>query len=317
MRDPYKVLGVSKKASESDIKSAFRKLAKKFHPDTNKDDPKAQQHFTEANQAYEILGNKKKRGQFDRGEIDGEGKERFTGFNPGGFGQGGFANDGSGYGHRAQRRPGAQQGGFGQHAAGAEDILSELFGSAFGGNRQNAGPNPGFGAQGAPRRQAVNLDIKLTMRVSVEDLARGKASVKLPDGKQISVSIPPESENDQVIRLKGQGNKQPGMKPGDAMVTLSFITHPTFAVHGADLRYQLPLPLKTAVLGGKEKVKTFDGTLSLKIPAGTNSGKVFRLKGKGLPKKGGGTGDFLVETVIQLPEGGLEELKALYSDTVK
>lgn len=304
MRDPYTVLGVAKGASESEIKSAFRKLAKKYHPDTNKADPKAQQHFTEANQAYEIVGDKKKRKQFDRGEIDGEGKERFTG-----FGQGG------GFDPRRQGRPGAQQSGFGQNVHGAEDILSELFGSAFGGNRRNASPPPGFGGQ--QQRPSVDLDVKLKTRVSVEDLARGKASVKMPDGKQISVSIPPESEDGQTIRLKGQGKTHPGMKPGDALVTLKFIAHPNFTVQGADLRLQLPLPLKTAVLGGKEPITTVDGKLSLTIPEGTNSGKVFRLKGKGLPKKGGGSGDLLVETAIQLPEEGLDDLKALYGDTVK
>lgn len=305
MRDPYVVLGVSKGASESDVKAAFRKLAKKYHPDTNKDNPKAQQQFTEANQAYEIIGDKKKRAQFDRGEIDGEGKERFAG-----FGQGG------GFNPRGQGRPGGQAGGFGQNAHGAEDILSELFGSAFGGNRQNAGPPPGFGGQRQQQRQRVDLDIKLKTRVGVEDLARGKASVKLPDGKQISVSIPPESEDGQTIRLKGQGKKHPGMKPGDALITFKFVSHPNFSVQGADLRYQLPLPLKTAVLGGKEPVTTVDGKLSLTIPAGTNSGKIFRLKGKGLPKKGGGSGDLLVEAAIQLPEDGLDALKALYGDTV-
>ena len=309
MRDPYSVLGVSKGASESDVKSAFRKFAKKYHPDTNKENPKAQQQFTEANQAYEILGDKKKRAQFDRGEIDGEGKERFSGFGQGsGFG---------GFNPRGQGRPSGRTGGFGQNVNGAEDILSELFGSAFGGNRRNAGPPPGFGGQRQQQRSSVDLDIKLKTRVSVEDLARGKASVKLPDGKQISVSIPPESENGQTIRLKGQGNKHPGMKPGDALVTLTFTSHPNFNVQGADLRFQLPLPLKTAVLGGKEPVTTVDGKLSLTIPAGTNSGKVFRLKGKGLPKKGGGSGDLLVEATIQLPEDGLEALEALYRDTVK
>lgn len=306
MRDPYTVLGVSKGASESDVKSAFRKLAKKFHPDTNQDNPKAQQNFTEANQAYEILGDKKKRAQFDRGEIDGDGKERFTG-----FGQGG------GFNPRGQGRPSGRTGGFGQNVHGAEDILSELFGSAFGGSRQNAGPPPGFGGRQQQQQSGIDLDIKLKTRVSVEDLARGKASVKLPDGKQISVSIPPESENGQTIRLKGQGRKHPGMKPGDALITLHFVSHATFTVQGADLRFQLPLPLKTAVMGGKEPVTTVDGKLSLTIPAGTNSGKIFRLKGKGLPKKGGGSGDLLVETAIQLPEDGLDNLKALYGDSVK
>jgi len=195
----YVVLGVSKSASEKEIKSAFRKLAKKFHPDQNKEDPKAQQRFAEANQAYEILGDKAKRQQFDRGEIDAEGKEKFAGFGQGGFHPGG----------------GGAQGGFGPGMSGAEDIMSELFGSAFGGAGQNAGfggqgSGPqgfgpqGFGNHGFSRQATPDLDIKLKAAVSVEDLARGKTSVRMPDGKQVSVSIPAGAEDGKTIRLKGQ-----------------------------------------------------------------------------------------------------------------
>jgi len=142
----------------------------------------------------------------------------------------------------------------------------------------------------------------------VEDLARAKASVRLPDGKQISVSVPPEAQDGQVIRLKGQGLKQPGLAPGDMHITLSIKPHPEFKVTGANLRYILPLDLKTAVLGGKAQVSTIDGKIALTIPPRTSSGKTFRLKGKGLPKKGGGYGDLFVEAAIQLPKDGLKEL---------
>jgi len=299
MRDPYTVLGVSKSASQKEIKSAFHSLAKKYHPDQNKSDPKAQQRFAEANQAYEIVGDEKKRGQFNRGEIDATGKEKFTGFEQGGFDPGAF-----GFGKGRSRGP----GGFGGSGPGAEDILSEIFGSAFGGAKQNTGQSHGFHTQGHQRQKRPDLDTKLKLLISVEDLARAKASVRLPDGKQISVSVPPEAQDGQVIRLKGQGLKQPGLAPGDMHITLSIKPHPEFKVTGANLRYILPLDLKTAVLGGKAQVSTIDGKIALTIPPRTSSGKTFRLKGKGLPKKGGGYGDLFVEAAIQLPKDGLKEL---------
>ncbi|MCG6859551.1 MAG: DnaJ domain-containing protein [Salaquimonas sp.] len=314
MRDPYSVLGVARKASEKEIKSAFRKLAKRYHPDSNKDDPKAKEKFAEANQAYEILGDKEKRRKFDAGEIDAEGKEKFAGFE-------GFHGAGSpfeGFEFRTSRGGGrrARAGGapFGdQGFSGAEDILSQIFGSSFAGARQGdqAGPgmSGGFSAQDFGHRSSS--DVQVRARVTVEDLARGKANVHLPDGKQLSFSVPPEAKDGQVVRLAGQGLKQPGQKPGDALVTLSLAPHPRFEVAGADLRLNAELPLATAVNGGKLTVETLDGKIALNIPAWTNSGKVFRLKGKGLPKKGGGHGDLLITAAIVLPDDKREEITAM------
>ena len=311
MRDPYSVLGVPRKASEKEIKSAFRKLAKRYHPDSNKDDPKAQEKFSEANQAYEILGDKDKRRKFDAGEIDAEGKEKFAGFE--GFGGSG-GSPFEGFEFRTTRGPGgarARAGGapFGDAGfSGAEDILGQIFGSSFGGARQG-GPGAGFtGHERAPRQTA---DVQLKAPITVEDLARGKASVHMPDGKQLSFSVPPEAKDGQVVRLAGQGQKQPGLKPGDALVTLSIKPHPRFEVAGADLRINAELPLAIAVNGGKLTVETLDGRIALNIPAWTNSGKVFRLKGKGLPKKGGGHGDLMITTAIMLPDDKREEISAL------
>lgn len=300
MRNPYSVLGVAKSADEKAIKSAFRKMAKQFHPDQNKNDKSAQAKFAEVNQAYEILGDREKRGQFDRGEIDETGKPKFSGFQGGGNPFEGFQQRGG----QAGGNP-FGSGGF----AGAEDILNEMFGSAFGGTAHNQ-QRGGFAHAGrqAPPRPAPSLDLEMKAAVTIEDLMRGKTAVRLPDGKQISVSIPPEAEDRQVIRLKGQGKKSPGRKPGDALVTLYMKSHSKYHRTGADLRTDLPIPLETAVLGGKVPVETTDGRISLTIPAGTSSGKLFRLKGKGLPKKGGGHGDLLVSASLQLPENGMTGL---------
>ena len=238
MRDPYEVLGVDRSASEKDIKSAFRKMAKKFHPDQNPDNPKAKERFAEANSAYEIIGDKKKRGQFDRGEIDNEGKEKFAGFS----GQPGQGNPFAGM-HRQQ------QGGspFGGNMGGAEDILKEMFGSAFGGAQQRAG----FGGTQQSQQPPRAADISLKAVARVEDLARGKIQIMFPDGRKVSVTIPPEAKDGQVIRLKGEGNRQPGAHPGDALITLVIKQGGKFEIRGTDLRIDTKLPLKTAVNGGK------------------------------------------------------------------
>lgn len=300
MKDPYVVLGVKKDASEAEIKKAYRVLAKKYHPDQNKNDPTAKEKFSQATNAYEILGDKEKRGKFDRGEIDGEGKEKFTG-NPFGGGARGAGRGGDPFAH--MRRGQGGQGGFG----GAEDILSEMFGSAFAGARQGGpqgmgGMGAGMGGSPRPQRPQPSPDAKIKTLVSVEDLARGKAEVTLQDGSRISVSIPAGATDGQTIRLAGKGKAQPGSAPGDILLTLVFKMHSEFRVEGSDLRSEVQVPLRTAVLGGSVSANTLDGKVSLKIPTWTNSGKVFRIPGRGLPKKGGGHGDLKISAVIMLPE---------------
>lgn len=301
MANPYSILGVQKTADEKAVKSAFRKLAKKFHPDQNKDDKNAKERFAEVNQAYEIIGDKEKRAQFDRGEIDEKGNPKFAGFGDAGGGGDPFS--------QFRHSGGGGRNSFGSGGfAGAEDILSEMFGSSIGGKARGFSPQAG-----AARRHAEpSLDIEMKARLGLDELMRGKASVIMPDGKQLSISIPPEAENKQVIRLKGKGKSVPGRKNGDALVTLNIQPNPKFIRQGADLRHDAPLELKVAVLGGKMTVETLDGKLSMKIPAGTNSGQIFRLKGKGLPKKSGGYGDLLVIPQIQLPDDRLNELKSVF-----
>lgn len=297
MRDPYTVLGVSKTASEKEIKSAFRKLAKRYHPDSNQSNTGAKDKFNEINQAYEIVGDKEKRRKFDAGEIDADGKPKFAGFEGSPFGAGGF---------RGGRRARTGQQPFGDAGfSGAEDILSELFGASFNrGGRAGNFRNETF-------TQGPSPDVSATAKVTIEDLARGKATVRLPDGKQLSFSLPPEVREGQVVRLAGQGLKQPGQKAGDALIAINLVAHPRFTADGADLRVTADLPLPTAVHGGRLLVETLDGRIALTIPPWTSSGKVFRLKGKGLPKKGDGHGDLKVTMAITLPDDQREKIEAM------
>ncbi len=294
MRDPYQVLGVAKTADEKEIKSAFRKLAKKFHPDQNKDNPQAKEKFAEANAAYEIIGDKKKRAQFDAGEIDAEGKEKFQGFE--GFGG---AHGGHPFGGRG--------GGMG----GAEDILSQMFGGMGGSMGGDPFGQMGGGARGRARPAPKGEDRKINLSVHLKDLAAGKAPVKLGPERTVNVTIPPEAEDGQTIRLKGQGQEGPGGK-GDALITISISRHPEFVREGANLRVHVPVDLKTAVVGGKIRVPTLGGAVALTIPGWSSSGAVFRVRGKGLPKRDGSNGDIMAVLSIQLPEDEDAELLALF-----
>ena len=173
-------------------------------------------------------------------------------------------------------------------------------------------PFDGMG-QPAQKQRGKPLDIELRAAVTIDDLMRGKTNVRMPDGKQVSVSIPPEADDRQVIRLKGKGKSAPGRQAGDALITLIFKQDPVYQKHGSDLRTDFAVPLETAVLGGKVTVSTPDGKLALSVPSGTSSGKVFRLKGKGLPKKSGGFGDLLLLAALKLPDEQLDKLKAFFT----
>jgi len=304
MRDPYEVLGVPRGASAAAIKSAYRKLAKKHHPDSNKNDPKAAERFAELNTANEILGDEDKRKQFDRGEIDGEGKPRFTGF-PGG-GAGGRAGGPGGFESYTFRSGGAGGGG----AGGFEDILNSMFANAGRGARGGAGRASPFefdtGGIG------LDLDLSVAMSVSLEEAVRGgEKRVRLPTGKELNVKIPPGVSEGQQIRLRGQGETAQGHPPGDLLITVQIAPHPFFKVDGSDLRVDLPITLYEAVLGSRVRVPTLGGAVDLSIPKNTSSGRTFRLKGKGLPKPTGTSGDLFVTTRIMLPDGNDSELEAL------
>ncbi|MCG2625175.1 J domain-containing protein [Bradyrhizobium sp. WYCCWR 13023] len=304
MRDPYEVLGVPRSATAAAIKSAYRKLAKKHHPDSNKDDPKAAERFSEINSANEIIGDEDKRKQFDRGEIDAEGKPRFQGF-PGGGGPRGRAGAGPG-GFEYSFRGGA---GPGQGAGAFEDILNSM----FGGGMRGARPGAGGGAQFEFDTGGIglDLDVNVAMSVSLEESVKGgEKRVRLPNGKELNVKIPAGVIEGQQIRLRGQGETAQGHPPGDLLITISIAAHPFFKIDGSDLRVDLPVTLYEAVLGGKVRVPTLGNAVELSVPKNTSSGRTFRLKGKGLPKSGG-TGDLFVTIRIMLPDGNDAELEAL------
>jgi len=312
MRDPYEVLGVQRSASAAEIKSAFRKLAKKHHPDANKNDAKAAARFAEINTANEILGDEDKRKQFDRGEIDAEGKPRFQGFEGAGspFGArsaGGRAGPG---GFEYSFTSGGPGAGAGAGAGSFEDILSSMFGgrAGMGGAGPRGGGRGGFEFDPGV---GVDLDIAANLSVSLEEAANGGSKrIRLPNGKELNVKIPAGVTSGQQIRLKGQGDTAPGHRPGDVLLTINIAPHPFFKVDGNDLRIDLPVTLYEAVLGGKVRVPTLKGAVELTIPKNTSSGRTFRLKGKGVPAKGGG-GDLYVSVRIVLPDGNDAELEAL------
>lgn len=295
MRDPYSVLGVGKSSSADDVKKAFRKLAKKYHPDQNTGDPKAQERFAEVSSAYEILGDEKKRAQFDRGEIDAEGKPRgFEGF---GAGAGPF-------------RRGAGDGGFN---------FDFDVGGGGRGPRGGGGFDPGdffdlFGGRGRQRAAQRGADISETVSISLTDAVRGtSARVVLPTGKQLDVAIPAGIEDGKTIRLKGQGNAgQGGGPPGDAMIIVRIARHPFFRIEGRDVRLDLPITLYEAILGGKVEVPTLTGKVELSVPAGSNGGRILRLRGKGIPAADGKpAGDLLIALRIVLPDAPSAELEDL------
>lgn len=317
MRDPYEVLGVGRKATADEIKKSFRKLAKKHHPDSNKDDPKAAARFSELNSAYEILGDAKKRKAFDKGEIDAEGKPKGFQFDPrqGGFDPGHFRQrqgpggetvfEGFSYGPGGFQRRGPR-GGPQQPQGGFEDILSGIFGGGFGGRQ----PRAETGYEEFEAGQAKGADVALSVSVSLEESVSGaKKRVMLPSGKEVEVTIPAGVHESQQIRLRGQGFPGP-VQPGDAIVTIHVAAHPDLKVEGANLRAEVSVPLADAILGGSVRVPTLSGAVDLKIPPKTSGGRTFRLKGKGLPQKSGPAGDLLVSINIALPDGADAELEA-------
>ena len=304
MRDPYQVLGVSKTASEAEIKSAFRKLAKKHHPDQNQANPKAKEQFAEINSAYEIVGDKTKRKQFDRGEIDAEGKPRFQNFGQGfqGFGQRGPRPGGAGgAGARGFRW---STGGADGEPFAADDILSDILGGFARGPRGSARSHP---------QPARGADVNATVAMTLEQLVAGeKARVDLPTGRTLEVTIPPGTRSGQTIRLKGQGRPGAAGGPaGDALVAVEFVPHPLFRADGDTLRRDIAITLDEAVLGAKVRVPTLDGPVTLTVPPKSSGGRALRLRGKGLPRAGGDRGDLLVTLRVVLPEGGDEDLEAL------
>jgi DnaJ-class molecular chaperone len=292
-KDPYAALGVARGAGEEAIKKAYRKLAKELHPDRNKDNPKSTERFKTVSSAYALLSDPETRGKYDRGEIDGDGNPK--GFDPRAYGQHAGARPGGG---------GFQGGGF-QTGPDLGDIFSDLF---------NFGGRPGRGGQGQPRggfedfgggaRGSAPKGQSMEYRLAIpfEEAALGKPQrLTLRTGKTIEVKIPLGFTDGQQMRLGGQGAPGPG-GAGDAIVTLKVGAHALFTRTGDDIRIDLPISLKDAVLGAKVKAVTVDGSVMVSVPAGSSSGKTLRLRGRGFIRKDGTRGDQLVVLMIQIPE---------------
>lgn len=294
MRDPYKVLGVARGASDADIKKAYRKLAKENHPDRNADNAKKLEVFKEANSAYEMLSDSEKKGRFDRGEIGADGNPT----SPFGGGAGFGGRPGSDpYARQARPQPGGQGGGPGGNfdfAGGADDIFSEL----FGGGRGSFG---GGGGGGGFRTQPKGADVGYRLTVSFEDAANlAPQRVTLKGGKTVELKLPAGFEAGRQLRMAGQGEAGPGGK-GDALVTLEVGRHKHFVRDGDNIRLDLPITLVEAVHGAKVKMPTVTGAVTLTLPPGTTSGQVFRLKARGFSRADGSRGDQLVTVMVDLP----------------
>ncbi len=300
MADPYRTLGVNKSASEAEIKAAYRKLAKQWHPDKNTGNPKAAERFSEAAAAYDLLGDPARRAAFDRGEIDADGNPAMP------FGYGGSAG-----------RRGPQTGGFGGGGGvgGEAADLSDLFEGLFGG--RGGGPFGGGGSgagRGAPPPRGANRAYRLA--VSFVDAATcAPQRITLADGQTIDVKLPAGVESGIQMRLTGKGDAGPGGR-GDAIVTIEVGAHPFFVRDGINIRIDVPVTLAEAVLGAKVRVPTPDGAVMLSVPAGSSSGRQMRLKGKGWSGKDSARGDLLVRLLVDLPAGdaALAEFAAGWRD---
>jgi DnaJ-class molecular chaperone len=283
--DPYQTLGVKKDASQDEIQKAYRRLAKKLHPDLNPGNKQAEEQFKEVSQAYDLLGDADKRARFDRGEIDASGAER-----PRQRYYRDFAEGASSY---------STDSGFADF--GADDFLSEIFG------RQ---------ARGNVRMRGQDVHYRLPLGF-LDAINGGKQQLTLPDGSVLDVTIPPGTRDGQVLRLRGKGRPGIGGGPaGDALIEIEVRPHHIFTRKGDDIHVELPISLREAVLGGKVSVPTPSGAVSMTVPKWSNTGTVLRLKGQGVPKRGGGRGDEYVALKVMLPERPDPELEKFVSQWV-
>ena len=290
IRDPYTVLGVTRGASADDIKKAYRKLAKQHHPDLKPGHAGNEERFKEISAAYALLSDPAKRARYDRGEIDASGNERHAGF-------GGRPGPG------ARSRAHAPGGGAGGGAGGPEDGFGwgeDWFSDLFGGRRR-----PGAAGGAAGGAKARGTDIAYSVSVPFLEAANGtKRRISLSNGKSIDVAIPPGTENEQKLRLKGQGLSGLGGAPaGDAIVEVHVETHPYFTRQDGDIHVEVPITLNEAVLGATIRVPTVSGPVAVKVPPGSNTGSTLRLRGKGvLSQKTKAAGDQYVKLKVVLPD---------------
>lgn len=293
MKDPYDILGVAKDADDKSVQAAYRKLAKKYHPDLNPGNREAEETFKDVSAAYDLLGDADKRKRFDAGEIDASGAERPE--------------------HQYYRSYGDSDAGskyYGQEGfANAED-LEDFLAKAFGGT-QGFGSGPG----GAGYR-ARGSDVSYSLRISFMEAAQGTSKrIGMPDGKTLDVSIPEGTENPQTLRLSGQGNPGYGGGPnGDAYIEVHVAPHAYFERKDNNIHVEVPVTLKEAALGGKIDVPTVHGPVSMTVPKGSNTGTTLRLKDKGLKSSQGNVGHQYVRLKVVLPNEGDPALETFLKD---
>lgn len=277
MKDPYETLGLRRTATAEEIKRTYRRLAKKLHPDLNPGEKKIEQHFKEVTGAYELLSDPAKRARFDRGEIDASGAER--GFRYGGRSTGG-----------------GQHGGHEDDDLFVDDIISDIFRARRGGRQ--SGPARGGDA-------SFNLAVPF-----LEAVLGARKRVTLAEGKTLDITIPPGIESGQTLRLKGQGSPGAGGgAAGDALIVIAVEPDGVFTRKDRDILSELPVSLPEAVLGATVTAPTVHGPVALKVPAGSNSGTVLRLKGKGVAERGTApAGDQYVKLRVVLPDPPNPEL---------
>jgi DnaJ-class molecular chaperone len=284
--DPYQELGVARGASADDVRKAFRKLAKKHHPDANPGDKAAEERFKRLSAAFDILGDVDKRKKFDAGEIDADGRETARAYGPGPFAEG--------------RAGGPRSASF--EGVDLNDILGDMFGDRSGGR----GFGGGFASRGS--------DVKASLEIELEDaIAGGKRRIAFSDGRTVDVTIPKGAYEGQVLRLRGQG--APGRAgAGDALIEISLRPHPLYRRDGDNLVMDVPISVPDAVLGGKVEAETPDGPVTLTVPKASNTGATLRLRGRGLSDSRGQRGDLLARLVVTLPDTPDPELERFVED---
>ena len=290
-KDYYKILGVAKNATDKEIKAAFRKLARKYHPDVNKGDPKAEARFKEINEANEVLSDAEKRQRYDH--LGPDWASHRSGPAPGG---GGRVNVDFG----------------GQDMGGFSDFFRTVFGGAAGGGQ--GGFEDMFG------RAAAGQDVEGTVDLTLDDVLRG-TSRKVQVGEEgaerrtVEVKIPPGVRDGSRVRAVGEGGAGRGGRRGDLYLRVRLVPHPLFERKDDDLATHVTVPLTTAVLGGEAEVPTLDGPLGIKVPPGSRPGRVFRLRNHGLPKRqGDGRGDLLATLAVALPQTIGEREKEIFEE---
>ena len=307
-KDYYKILGVPKTATEKDIKAAYRKLARKHHPDVNKGDPKSEARFKEINEANEVLSDPEKRKRYDT-----LGPDWASQFRPHPGGAGG--------------RGGTVEVEFGDDAGGFSDFFRTIFGGGFGGGREGGFGGGGYRTAsggfeeifGRTAREPVGHDLETNADLSLEEVAKGTTrTVKVgegPSARTVEVKIPAGVREGSRVRVAGEGGGAPGGPRGDLYLRVRTRPHPHLERKGDDLQTNVSVPLTTAVLGGEAQVPTLEGPVGIKVPPGSPAGRTFRLRGKGLPRLDApGRGDLMAVMNVDLPRDLTPREKELFEE---